>query len=381
MLDLSIGSNWVWGRKADDLTLTHLVQLLVAMHQAPSLAEATRQANVSYRNSWALLKRGEALFGAPLAVMQRGMGATLTPLGEKLVWAQHRVEARLSPILDNLASEIGSEIEEVLNHQSGALRLHASHGFAVETLSQRLARDGAPLELRYRGALAAVASFARNGCDIAGFHVPIGEFEGPVLEHYAPWLRSTQHRVIHLATRKQGLIVRQDQARFITSLHDLVRPGMRFVNRPQGSGTRILFDKLIARERISGRDILGYDTAEDTHAAVAAVVASGMADVGFGLERPARRFGLDFIPLVTENYLLLINLKSLTEPRMQPLLSVITSSEFRLVVNALPGYDASNSGHVLSLADAFPSWPKLARLREAPRKPATSRPRPSSALP
>lgn len=369
MLDVSIGSTWVLAGKADDQTLTHLIRLLVAMHQSKSLAEATRSAHVSYRNSWALLKRGEAMFGAPLAIMQRGLGATLTPLGEKLVWAQHRVEARLSPVLDSLGSEIGLEIERSLSHQMGALRLHASHGFAIETLSAMLARDGFPLELRYRGSLEAVTSLVRESCDIAGFHVPIGEYEAPVLEHYAPWLKTTQHRVIHLATRKQGLMVRPNDPRAISSLRDLVRPDVRFVNRPHGSGTRILFDKMIARERIPARAITGYATAEDTHAAVAAVVASGMADVGFGLERPARRFGLEFIPMVTENYLLLVPTKMLNTPRAQLLLETLSNTDFRTTVNALPGYDASRSGEVLTLAEAFSSWSKRPRLR-APRREA-----------
>lgn len=358
MLKLSIRSNWSLPGNADDQTLTHLVQLLVSLHQSRSLAEATRRAHVSYRNSWELLKRGEVLFGAPLVVMRRGRGATLTPLGEKLVWAQHRVDARLSPILDNLASEIGAEVESVLTHQIGALRVHASHGFALETLSRLLERDGIPFELRYRGSLDAVASLARDGCDVAGFHVPIGEFEGPVLQHYAPWLRPSQHRVIRLATRRQGLIVRRDNPLNIASLRDLVRPGIRFVNRPNSSGTRMLFDKMITQERIGTRAIMGYDTAEDTHAAVAAVVASGMADVGFGLERPARRFGLDFVPMVVENYLLLAPVRSLVSARVRPILGMLGSSHFRAVVNELPGYDASHSGEILTLAEAFPTWPR-----------------------
>jgi len=363
MLDLSIRSNWILDRKTDDQTLVHLVRLLVAMHECASLAEATRQSQVSYRNSWALLKKGELMFGAPLAVMQRGRGAALTPLGEKLVWAQHRVDARLAPIFANLASEIGNEIAGVLSAQHHALRIHASHGFAVETLCDMLAQ-AVEFELQYRGSLASVVSLANGNCDIAGFHVPIGEFEAPILERYAALLRRGPDRVIRLATRRQGLIVRKDCAGSITSLQDLTRSGVRFVNRGLTSGTRMLFDLMLQRERIDARAIYGYESIEDTHAAVAAVVASGMADACFGMERPARRFGLHFIPMVNENGFLLTPAKSLVQPAVRTLLQVLTGSAFRALVNALPGYDASRSGEILSLPEAFATWDKVTRVRQ-----------------
>lgn len=371
MLDLSIRSNWILDRKTDDQTLVHLVRLLVAMHECASLAEATRQSQVSYRNSWALLKKGELMFGAPLAVMQRGRGAALTPLGEKLVWAQHRVDARLAPIFANLASEIGNEIAGVLSAQHHAVRIHASHGFAVETLCDMLLAQAIEFELQYRGSLASVASLANGTCDIAGFHVPIGEFEAPILGRYVTLLRRGTDRVVRLATRRQGLIVRKDCAGFITSLHDLTRPGVRFVNRGPTSGTRMLFDLMLLRERIDARSIFGYDSIEDTHAAVAAVVASGMADACFGMERPARRFGLHFIPMVNENGFLLAPAKSLVQPVVRTILQMLAGSAFRAVVNALPGYDASRSGEVLSLPEAFATWDKVMRIRHVePRRSA-----------
>jgi molybdate transport repressor ModE-like protein len=72
-----------------------VVDLLVGVDEQGSLAAACTAQGVSYRHAWQLLREGEALFGQPLVRMTRGKGSLLTPLGERLVWAQRRVQARL----------------------------------------------------------------------------------------------------------------------------------------------------------------------------------------------------------------------------------------------------------------------------------------------
>jgi molybdate-binding protein len=128
--------------------------------------------------------------------------------------------------------------------------------------------------------------------------VPIGEFEAKFLRLYTKPLRSGPYRLVDLATRRQGLMVAPGNPKKIRRIADLARRGVRFVNRQADSGTRLLFDLLLTRHRIDGRTIEGYDTAEFTHAAVAAYVASNMADAGFGIETPAQRFDSSSIPLV-----------------------------------------------------------------------------------
>jgi molybdate-binding protein len=134
---------------------------------------------------------------------------------------------------------------------------------------------------------------------------------------------------------------------------DLARRDVRFVNRQADSATRCLLDLLLAREGIDGRAIDGYDNGEFTHAAVAAYVASGMADAGFGVETPARRFGLDFIPVLTERYFFLCSKAVYATPTLERVLAILRSHAFRKVVDALPGYDATHCGRVLDIGDAF----------------------------
>src|SRR5690606_6802562 len=110
------------------------------------------------------------------------------------------------------------------------LRLHASHGFAVEGLMQMANEAQMPLlELRYRTAAEALAALNRGECDLAGFQVPMGEFEAPILQHYSPWLDAERHCLIHLARRKTGLFVQPGNPKGVHGIADLVQPEVRFV--------------------------------------------------------------------------------------------------------------------------------------------------------
>ena len=139
---------------------------------------------------------------------------------------------------------------------------------------------------------------------------------------------STEHRVISFVTREMGLIVRKGNPRGIDSLQELVRPAVRFVNRDPESGTRMLFDELLAQQGLDGSRIEGYQQVEFTHAAVAAYVASGMADASFGVEAAARKFDLDFVPVVTEDYIFVCHRRSLENPAVQRILEVMRSEAF-----------------------------------------------------
>ncbi|MES1264701.1 MAG: substrate-binding domain-containing protein, partial [Variovorax sp.] len=241
---------------------------------------------VSYRHAWQLIREGEELLGAPLLRMERGKGSSLSPLAEKLVWADRRISARLSPMLDSLASELQAEIDRVLMTVPPLLRIHASHGFAVETLHHALGAAGIVTELRYCGSVEAVASLHAGGCELAGFHLPIGEFEAAAVEHYAPWLKPASQRLIGIATRRLGLMVTQGDPKKIYGIRDLARPEVRFINRQSGSGTRFLLDLMLHKEGIAAARVHGYEQCEMTHAAVAYrrglnVLVGGMCETDF----------------------------------------------------------------------------------------------------
>jgi molybdate transport repressor ModE-like protein len=329
-----------------------LLPALEAIQTTGSVSQAAIRLKVSYRFLWGLILRWGDMLGSPLALLERGRGAKLTSFGDKLLWADKRIAARMSPLLDSVASELELELLPMIDQ---ATRIHASHGFAVEALREELAASVVPVELKYVGSREALMSLADGKCDLAGFHVPIGELEAQALQQFQPWIAQTGFILAELATRRQGLITAADNPKRIRHLKDLAKRKCRFVNRQIGSGTRVLFDLLLQQEKLDGEDIAGYDVVEYTHAAVAAFVASGMADVGFGIETGARRFGLHFIPLATERYFFLCRKENLNNPPVQAALQIMQSDHFKNKVNQLPGYAAENCGTIAEIDQVFPS--------------------------
>jgi molybdate transport repressor ModE-like protein len=350
---VSIKPQWTITTPNNGPTSEKVLDLLTHVAQNGSLAAACKAMGISYRHTWSLLRQAEAQLGAPLLTMARGKGSTLSPLAEKLVWAGHRIHARLTPMLETLASELEGEIGRTFSLESTALRVHASHGFAVEKLLQSLIQQGAGIDRKYVGSLEAVASLHAGSCDLAGFHIPQGAFEAQAYAHYAKWFSAKDNRIIHVATRRQGLFVAKGNPKKLYHVADLARKGIRFINRQPSSGTRFLLECFLKQETVQHDAIAGFEQAEFTHAAVAAYVASGMADAGFGVETPAQRFNLDFIPLCSERYFLLCKQADLARPALQAVLAILGSDAFQSAVNGLAGYTAEKCGQVETLQKAF----------------------------
>jgi molybdate-binding protein len=247
-----------------------------------------------------------------------------------------------------------TELSNFFNAKSTTLKVHASHGFAIEKLMETLQQSHHKVERRYMGSQESVQSLYAGECDLAGFHIPQGEFEHKALSHYLQWLDKQKSRLIHVATRRQGLMVAQGNPLQIKGVQDLTRHDVKFVNRQPSSGTRFLLECFLRQQHIQPEQIAHYSQAEFTHAAVAAYVASGMADVGMGVETPSQRFKLDFIPLASERYFLLCHEDKLHTPAIQAVLTIMRSDAFGQAVNELAGYSAQGCGTVQTLSQAFP---------------------------
>ncbi len=354
MHKVSIKPQWTIS-DAEGQNLSHrLLELLSDVQEHGSLSGSCKITGGSYRHAWNLIRQGEAQLGMPLLNMERGKGSTLTPLAEKLVWAGHRISARLTPTLETLASELEGELSKVMAADKDVLKVHASHGFAIEKLIETLVVNGYNVERKYVGSQESVASLFAGNCELAGFHVPQGEFEEIAFQHYAKWLNPKNSRIIHVASRRQGIMVAPGNPLEIYSIADLAKPGVRFINRQPSSGTYFLLECFLKKAKITPEQINGFNQSEFTHAAIAAYVASGMADAGLGVETPSRRFKLDFVPLATEQYFLLCNKENMQSPHLKSVLKVLNDKIFQKTVNDLPGYSAEKCGRVETLQEAFP---------------------------
>jgi molybdate transport repressor ModE-like protein len=330
-----------------------LVPLLVAIQRCGSLAAAAREVGYSYRHVWNLLADWNHRMGQPLVELERGRGARLTPLAVKLVELAERARTRLAPHFAELAREFERELYGEAGARAPRLNLHASHDLALERLPE-LAEGALALELQFRGSVESLEALARGDCDLAGFHVAEQWPTPEILQRLKPGA----HRLIGLAVRDQGLIVARGNPKAVQSLRDLV--GLRFVNRQRGSGTRLVFDQLLARAGIEGGRISGYPREELTHIAVAAAVADGSADVAFGIRAAAAQLELGFIPLVNERYLLACSAERMESAELKKFLALLRGRPFRAVLAALPGYDNAITGRVMEIEEGL-AGPRPAR--------------------
>jgi molybdate-binding protein len=285
-------------------------------------------------------------------VKSQGRGTQLTDLGKKLLWAEQRSDAGLFPQLENIASELNLEIAKSLKTSTPVIRIHASHGFAVARIPELMHHYGhATIDLQYMASNEALNSLSKGNCDCAGFHIPEGKLGYDIGMHYLKKLNANKHKIIRLVTRTQGLMIAAGNPHDIHTLQDLLRPTIRFVNRQLGSGTRLLLETLLHNDNIDSAHIHGYNSGEFTHAAIAAFVASGMADVGFGVEAAARQFKLDFIPFIREHYMLACQQSALQRADIQDMISHLKETLFLNMIDQLPGYAPDQPGEIVSLKD------------------------------
>jgi molybdate-binding protein len=210
---------------------------------------------------------------------------------------------------------------------------------------------GIGVDLRYVSNQHSLVSLAQGACDLSGVHLPRGALRAQSIRACKEWLDPREDRVISFVTREMGLMVKRGNPLKITSLKALVDRKARFVNRDHDSGTRLLFDQLLALHKIDEARINGAQQMEFTHAAVAAYVASGMADASFGVEAAARQFGLDFVRLLTEDYFFVCKRAFLETEPMRRVLDIMKGSEFHQGVASLPGYVASDTGTVSTVKE------------------------------
>ncbi len=240
--------------------------------------------------------------------------------------------------------------EEQLDH---TLIMIGSHDNTIDVLANELKRRDSRVHLSSSnvGSMGGLLAVRREQTHLAGSHLldtETGDYNFPYIAQY---LKGAPVRLVQLAMRQQGLLVRKGNPKGIHGVEDLMRPEVSFINRQAGSGTRILLDYQLQRLELSSEDIKGYEQEEFTHMAVAVNVLSGRADAGMAIFASAKALGLDFIPIAEERYDLVIPESEWEDTKIRLLLDIIVSGSFRQMVAGLGGYDVSASGTVMGVWD------------------------------
>lgn len=239
-------------------------------------------------------------------------------------------------------AELLVDPEEIAN----TIVIIGSHDITLDVLANemRAADRGIRIASGNVGSLGGLLALKKGTAHVAGAHLldtATGEYNIPYIRRY---LKKMPVHVFNLVEREQGLIIQRGNPRQVRGIGDLTRDDLSFVNRQPGSGTRILFDYKLQEMGIDPSQVSGYDNEEYTHMNVAVAVLNGMADVGLGIMAAAKALDLDFIPVLSEQYDLVIPSSFVNDHKIQLLISVARSKEFRKRVEALGGYNPEKSG-------------------------------------
>jgi len=234
--------------------------------------------------------------------------------------------------------------------ERAALLITGSHDLALDLLAQTL--SAGPRTAAYTlpvGSMDGLIALRQGVGQIAGIHLfdpASGEYNLPYVRHLFPDKRV---HLFTLAHRQQGLIVASGNPLGLKDLRSLAQPGIRFVNRRSGSGTRLWIDHQLKLHKMTPEQVSGYSWEVNTHLQVAEAVASGRADAGVGLEAAAHRMGLGFVPLFQERYDLVVLDEEYASPLLLPALDFLQTAGFRQAVADLGGYNTRQMGVEISV--------------------------------
>ncbi len=343
-MDIRLEHVWRLSEQRDPRQIfPRVMQLLVLVEETGSLAAVCEQEGLSYRHAWGLLQEGADLFETPLVEMTRGKGTRLSALGQRLIWAERRARARLQQISDSVACEVAQDMALALGTDGSGLQVRASHCFAMEHLFDTLGHQYPNNKLLWCNSSDAVRALRSGYCDLAGFHECPDVAVSQDQDDFDP----DEHMLILLAQRQLGLLLPAGNPQKIYTLSDLTRRETRWVHWQRGTAMRDVFDALLERHQLCDTRWDQPAPPENAHLGIASCIAGGKADAGFGLETAARRFGLDFVPLTSNRYVLGINKARMKQRQLQTLQGILNKPAFRQAIDALPGYDASQTGEVL----------------------------------
>ena len=289
---------------------------------------------------------GEKMVATPV---QRGAGVIMS-----LVRADGLVRIpRFSEGVE-AGQQVDVELLRPLAEVENTIVAIGSHDLTLDLMASFLRRGmgqaggGVYLSSSHIGSLGGLIALRRGEAHLAGSHLldeVAGQYNVSYIERYLPGVPVV---LVNLVGRVQGLIVKPGNPKGIHTLADLQRPDVTFANRQRGSGTRVLLDYKLKELGAAGGNIRGYDREEYSHLAVAAAVNGGAADVGLGILSAARALGLDFLPLLEEQYDLVIPRAHYEGDLLRPLLALLENEEFLYAVANLGGYDVSRTGQVLA---------------------------------
>jgi len=291
------------------------------------------------------MERGAGLLNS----FARADGIVVIPQNSEGIETGQPVTVRLLRDIDDIRQTlcvIGSH-DPLLDELSDLF--HSEIGKSAQDTSRQSAMH---LLSAHAGSMGGLMAIMRGEAQLAGIHLMdagSGVYNLPLLTRYFP---DNSVVLVEGVRRMQGLLTSAGNPKKITGLSCLDRPGIRYVNRQSGSGTRILLDFQLDQLHIAPDRISGYTREEITHSGVAAQIAAGSADTGLAIMAAARLFGLEFIPVAEECYDFAVRKDILETPLVRRFLALLKSAEFRRRLEIMGGYRLITPGEIITGHDS-----------------------------
>jgi molybdate-binding protein/DNA-binding XRE family transcriptional regulator len=294
----------------------------------------------------------EVLSAAPA---DKGQPVRVCQVGTRWVSVPVTASPYYLPEADGMIAQTGkargrAEVIVFAKDEAAQKRLVLAGCDPATSLLSRMVEKASGVEIVTAAASSKLAlRWLREGkVHIAGSHLEdpkTGEFNLPFIRKEFP---DEDFSVVTFARWEEGLVLAAGNPKRLRKIEDLTRKNVRFVNREPGSGSRALLDKLLEAAGIDGAAVEGYDRVAYGHLAAAYCVVSGEADVCVATHSAARTFGLDFLPLHSERYDLVMRKRTAELPAVVAFLDVLQRATLRRKLEALAGYDTSQTGAIVA---------------------------------
>ncbi len=196
------------------------------------------------------------------------------------------------------------------------------------------------------GSMGGLKALRQNLCHIASSHL-LQDDEAEYNFDFATQELDTMPVMVNFCKREQGILVKKGNPDGISSAADLARPGLRIINRPLGTGTRLLLDREFKKAGINGEKIQGYHRDVHRHLDVGLEIIAGRADAGPGIRAVAELLNIGFVPLRWERYDLMISKERFFDEGIQRFLGLLQEDGFRNLIQDKAGYDIKLSGKMI----------------------------------
>lgn len=197
------------------------------------------------------------------------------------------------------------------------------------------------------GSINGLKLLKNRAANMSCVHILDMENKSYTLTYINRYLPKDDYKAIQLFHRNQGLFLKKNNPKGIHSIKDLTDKHVTFMNRNEGSGTRLLFDFLLREDNIDRGAINGYSKEAESHIEAGNAVLNGEVDTAFGIEHVAHIFGLDFLPLFQERFDLVIPVDCFHSPQLKSFLTFFEQPALLHYIKDFTGYDLKNMGVIL----------------------------------